>query len=85
MANRRFKDQEWFVTSPDGKLYEQTNQAQHLAVLMDIRDEMQKLNAILHCPNFVQIPSILRQIDRNTKKKRKTRATAKPVLRVVAR
>lgn len=44
-----------------------------LAVLMDIRDELQALNRIIACPNFLQIPRILREIRRNTTKKRKRR------------
>lgn len=34
------------------------------AVLMDIRDELQKLNALLHCHNFTGIPTTLRSIRR---------------------
>jgi hypothetical protein len=43
---------------------------EHIAVevLMDIRDELQRLNALLHCSNFVGIPSELRKIARNTAK-----------------
>ena len=37
-----------------------------LAVLMDIRDELKRLNAFLHCPNAVAIPKLLRSIQRNT-------------------
>jgi hypothetical protein len=37
-----------------------------LAVLMDIRDELQKLNALLGCPNFIAIPRKLDVIIRNT-------------------
>jgi len=85
MANRRWKDQEWFIVSADGKQYEITNQAQHLAVLMDIRDELKSLNQLLSCPNFTEIPSILREIRRNTRKKPKVRAQGKPKLRVVGR
>jgi hypothetical protein len=44
-----------------------------LAVLMDIRDELQTLNRLLHCPNFTQIPTVLRSIRRNTAKPRKVK------------
>lgn len=37
-----------------------------LAVLMDIRDELQKLNAVFACFNFTNMPAILRQIRKNT-------------------
>jgi hypothetical protein len=41
-----------------------------LALLMDIRDELQKLNALLHCGNFLSIPHKLERIARNTAKPR---------------
>lgn len=37
-----------------------------LAVLMDLRTELQKLNNLLYCSQCVSIPSVLRQIQRNT-------------------
>lgn len=39
-----------------------------LAVLMDIRDELQQLNRVFSCHNAQDIPNILRRIDKNTKK-----------------
>ena len=38
------------------------------AVLMDIRDELQRLNALFRCHNFLEIPYVLRQIRANTSK-----------------
>ncbi len=35
-----------------------------LGVLMDIRDELQNINRILYCKNFIAIPTILRGISR---------------------
>jgi hypothetical protein len=35
---------------------------------MDIREELQRLNRLLHCQNFTAIPSELRKIARNTAK-----------------
>ena len=52
-------------TIPDGVIGR--DQAQ-LAVLMDIRFELQSLNALLHCHNFTGIPQVLRSIKRNTTK-----------------
>ena len=40
-------------------------------VLMDIRYELQRLNGLLACPNFMAIPRKLERIARNTAKKRK--------------
>jgi hypothetical protein len=45
----------------------------HSALLMDIRDELQKLNALLSCRNFVAIPSTLERIARNTVKRKRTK------------
>lgn len=42
-----------------------------VAVLMDIRDELQTLNKLLACRNFTGIPATLRAIQRNTKKDQK--------------
>ena len=42
-----------------------------VAVLMDIRDELKKINSILYCPNFTGIPRVLKQIRGNTTKKRR--------------
>lgn len=48
------------------------------ALLMDIRDELQALNRIFRCQNFLLIPSKLDAIERNTRKpKRRRRAIAK--------
>ena len=42
-----------------------------LAVLVEVRDELKKLNALLHCDNFIRIPTELKHIRRNTTKKRR--------------
>lgn len=51
-------------------------QWEHVRVelLMDIRDELQKLNAVLNCRNFLAIPSKLDKIERNTCKPKRKRA-----------
>lgn len=43
----------------------------HAALLMDIRDELKELNALLHCPHFTRIPQELRAIRLNTTRRRK--------------
>ena len=53
-----------------------------MALLNDIREELKRLNELLHCSNFVEIPSILRTIKRNTTKRKKPKG--KPQLRVVS-
>lgn len=65
MADRRHKDVQWLVADENGVVYNGVNAAT-LAVLMDLRDELKRLNAVLTCPNFIGIPAILRQIRTNT-------------------
>ena len=69
MLDRRRKDETWAVCSeinPD-----MTFDGAQLAVLMDIRDELKRLNTLLHCPNFVEFPHILRRIRLNTTKRKR--------------
>lgn len=69
----RRKNVDWQLkTNQDGSV---PHQDAHLAVLMDLRDELQKLNRLLHCSNFIEIPRILRAIRRNiTKPRRKKKS-----------
>lgn len=60
----------------------QTWEQVNTALLMDIRDELRRLNTLLHCPNFTDIPQILRAVRKNTTKRRKPKKQA-PKLRVV--
>lgn len=46
----------------------------HAAILMDIRGELQKLNRLLHCSNFIQMPRNIKAIRANTAKKRKRKS-----------
>jgi hypothetical protein len=71
MSDTRFKNALWKINSnADGTI--PTTEA-HLALLMDIRDELQKLNGVLSCPQFRSIPHKLEAIRRNTAKRRKVR------------
>lgn len=47
-----------------------------IEILMDIRSELQKLNTLLHCTNFVGIPRTLKRISSNTAKPRKPKSSA---------
>lgn len=50
----------WSInTNADGTV---TTDDAHLAVLMDIRVELQRLNSLLHCSNFQAIPHKLDRI-----------------------
>lgn len=69
MSTQRHAKGNWtFPTTQAGKI-EKWEYVQ-IAVLMDIRDELQTLNRLLGCHNFVQIPTVLRSIQENTKKRR---------------
>jgi hypothetical protein len=85
--DRKQKDWNW-STDPDafGKY---SYEAAQLQVLMDVRDELKRLNNVLQCPNFIAVPSILRrvqeevrQVKLNTRKKKRPKF-AKPKLRIV--
>ena len=72
MSDRRQKNVNWQLNVDS--LGRVSNEDAHLAVLMDLREELQRLNQILMCPNFLAIPRKLDAICHNTKKKkRKTR------------
>lgn len=71
MSGGRHKDGNWALpTAENGKIEKWEYVA--IAVLMDIRDELKQLNALLHCSNFVGIPRTLKAIQRKipTPKKR---------------
>lgn len=50
---------------------EATHELAQIAVLMDIRSELMKLNQLLHGQNFTSIPSKLDKIAKNTTKPRR--------------
>lgn len=86
----RFKNSTFNLADDAGRCSSWDNA--RLAALYDIRDELQRLNTLLHCVNFVQIPGKLDRIEaavarteKNTRKKRKPRGVGKPALRVVSR
>lgn len=68
MEDTRLANRNWNVGGDDGKARDWD--CVKIAVLMDIRDELQKLNRLLGCSNFLSIPATLRSIRRNTHKLR---------------
>lgn len=60
MRETRHKDSTWDVSDVNGKAVSWATV--QVAVLMDIRDELKKLNGLLHCPNFQAIPRKLDEI-----------------------
>jgi len=68
----RFKNANWTVNEAVGNPNSAENVHEAtLAVLMDLRDEMQALNRVFACQNFLRVPRTLDQIRKNTTKKRK--------------
>jgi hypothetical protein len=65
----RNKDISWTLPESNNMSYE----AAQLAVLMDLRDELKRLNGLLHCSNFLAIPARLEAIRINTRKKRRVK------------
>jgi hypothetical protein len=63
--DRRKKNRNWNVAEADGSV--PTWDRIQLAVLMDIRDELQELNRLLGCRNFIEIPATLRGIRKDLK------------------
>lgn len=61
----RHKDACWDLPTPPGMGGAQ------IAVLMDIRDELKKLNDLLGCRNFINIPLSLNQIEENTRRRKR--------------
>jgi hypothetical protein len=75
MSDTRRKDINWKLNvSHDGGV---TTLEAQLAVLMDIRDELKRLNNRLYCTEVGEIPRILRRISANTHKP-KRRRSARP-------
>lgn len=64
MADKRLKDRNWLPGNEQGQA--PTWDRVNTAILLDIRDELQTLNRLLACPNFIGIPATLRKIRTNT-------------------
>jgi hypothetical protein len=67
--NSRVANKDWsiLVSPVGGTEYD----GAQLAVLMDIRAELRKLNYLLHCENFTGIPRVLAGIKSNTARPKK--------------
>lgn len=68
--NTRHKNGQWNLPTNDNGAIASWDYVK-IAVLMDIRDELQTLNRLLGCSNFIRIPTVLDAISKNTKPKRK--------------
>lgn len=73
MLDKRHRNKDWQLPTSAGGMIESW-EAVKIAVLMDIRDELQQLNHTLGCYNFQSIPAVLRTIRKNTSGLRKEKA-----------
>lgn len=71
--NNRHKNGNWNLPTSDSGAIQSWDYVS-IAVLMDIRDELQTLNRLLGCHNFVRIPTVLDSIATNTKKRTRKKA-----------
>lgn len=67
-VERRYANRDWDVADSQGDVYTSMRNGKLLAVAMDIRYELQRLNSLLYCENFTRIPTTLKMISRNTAK-----------------
>lgn len=65
-ADRQRPDVNWNIAEADGRVPTWDRVA--IAVLMDIRRELKRLNAAIYCDNFLTIPRTLKRISANTAK-----------------
>jgi hypothetical protein len=65
----RFKDVAWNLENEKGAI--ESWERVQIAVLMDLRDELKALNALLSCYHFMQIPHTLKRIDKRLSQTRK--------------
>ena len=75
MTDRTRPDVNLTIAEEDGSVA--TWECASIAVLMDIRRELRRLNAAIYCRNFVGMPRHLARIARNTEKPPKNRAEKK--------
>lgn len=70
----RLSDREWAAGDSNGKV--QGFPGAQLAVLMDIRDRLDRICRILECHNFTTLPRAVRKIAVNTTRKPRAKKVA---------
>lgn len=66
MGDQRRRNVDWNVAEEDGKI--PTWDRVGIAVLMDIRDELQQLNAVFACHRFLNVPNDLAAMAKASKR-----------------
>lgn len=74
MTDTRRANTNWRITNDNVCWGAEQYDYMQLAVLMDIRTELQTLNRVFQCRNFLAIPRKLDRISKNTAKPRKRKA-----------
>ena len=80
LTREQTADKRWRVAghvSSDGTTCIDSYDGIQIALLMDIREELRRLNTLFHCHNAIDIPNILRKIAKNTTKPKRKRAVKK--------
>lgn len=72
-VDRRKKNYNWNVAGEDGQTYPNMRDGCALAVLMDIRDELQKINQSLGCWRIQRMFQTIERMDKRLAKKAKLR------------
>lgn len=71
------RNSEWNI-KPNSVTGQYSWEQAQTALLMDIRQELRKLNNLLNCPNFLGIPYKLDRISKNTHKPKRRKKTPCP-------
>jgi hypothetical protein len=69
MADRRCRGLFWNIADEAGTIYPNMRDGVTVALLMDIRDELQQMNRVWGCHNFQRIPQILDAIAVDAKRR----------------
>ena len=72
--DRRCRNFSWTIRTDE---HHTSMEGAQLAVLMDIRDELQAIRRRLDCPSALAIPRYLEAIERNTRKAKRKRKAVK--------
>lgn len=73
----RYANKNWVcntgMTSASGAISDVSHEDVRLSVLLDIRDRMDRVLRVIECQNALDMPGILRRIEKNTTKKRRAK------------
>lgn len=85
MVDRRRKNQNWFVADEAGNAYSDLRDGLTLAVLMDIRDELQSINSKMGCYRLPRALDALYEVGQDIRRKKRAAATKRRNAKVAKR